>query len=631
MKRIFKKSHRSRLPQPNTWWFFATLSLAKISWLHLVIGVQPLLFIPVTLFNGATLFLLYRWITVRGKKVSTTRLLVLQLVITVLVIADLMYYSHFYTLLPAHSILQVGQLGPVTGSIVALFRPTYLIMTIDVLYLLWARLQEKKSFLLVRQKLRLKIVLLSLSMVLLLGYSFPTFLGAADHLTPQNLGALHYHLYDLVTLTLPKPADEDQVQGVMEPVTAETDNPMRTGLLEGKSLIVIQAESIQAFALGRTTAGQEITPTLNALLEDDSFTFTNYFEQVGWGNSSDAEFVTHTGYYPALQSYSYEAYEDNHLRTLPKELKKSGYTTMAFHGNRPSFWNRETMYPKIGLDTFYSSEKLDMDETIGMGLSDRSLFRQAIPILSRAERPFYALLISLTSHHPYTLPKDHRGLTLPARYEGSALGDYLQTVHYLDASLGAFIKDLKRAGLYDESVIILYGDHQGLDHRDPEVDDDMSDFLGRPYLEEDMFNVPFIIHIPGMNRTEGIKTVGGQIDFYPTLRNLLGWAPESDRFIGKDLLNAEEGFVAKQVHVSRGSFINDQISFLFSPDGIFENSTARDRDTGALVPPEVGRAGYERAMGETTLSEYIMENDLVETVTEKGLPFILEMIESEEE
>ncbi|OPL07537.1 MAG: hypothetical protein AVO33_05295 [delta proteobacterium ML8_F1] len=605
---------------------FTLTGLVKIVWIHLVIGINPWLFIPVTLLNLINLLVLSLLLSCRRQAIHLWRLFALQVIFTLLVIGDLMYFSHFYTLLPAHSILQMGQLGPVTQSIVALFRPSYGLLFLDLVLLLYLLLRKKETlipgiFLFNHKRLPLYGVFF-----LLISFTLPQFFGIAGHYTPQNLGILHYHLYDLVTLALPQNGDEELVDQAMDSLTEEQQFDKYSGLLEGKNVIVIQAESLQAFVIESEIGGQPITPSLDKLITKDSFTFDSFFEQVGWGNTSDAEFVSHNGYYPALKSFSYKAYENNHFRTLPQELQNAGYQTLAFHGNEGSFWNRKTIYPKQGIETFYSSEELVMDEIIGIGLSDRSLFRQAIPILEATERPFYAFFVTLTSHHPYTLPENHQHLELPDYLIDTAVGNYLQSIRYLDTSIDAFLNDLKEAGLYKDTAIVIYGDHQGLDHRDPGVKEQMHQLLGRPYLEEDMFNVPLIIHVPGMDESERIATAGGQIDFYPTMRNLMGWEPQPDRMIGQDLINATEGFVAKQVHVARGSFINDKISFFFSPDGIFENSTARNRRTMEKISTDVCREGYERALGEIMLSEYILENDLVPMVTEHGLAYIHEMM-----
>ncbi len=366
-----------------------------------------------------------------------------------------------------------------------------------------------------------------------------------------------------------------------------------------------------------------ITPVLNDLINNDSIYFSRFYEQAGWGNTSDAEFVSHNSFYPSTKTFSYKIYEENDFNTLPVLLKESGYSTIAFHGNLADIWNRENIYPAQGLDTFISLEDFEQDELIGIGLSDGSLFRQSVEYLKNIVKPFYAFSITLTSHHPFTMEDQYKGLIINEPYQDTILENYLQTVHYLDKEIGNLIEMLKEEGLYEDSIIVIYGDHQGLDMRNEEINELVSSFLGKEYQEDEMFRVPLIIHMDNSNFLSEVTIAGGQIDFTPTIANLLGVRIESDRILGKDLLNIEQGFVAKQVHVARGSFIDNEKVFIMSNDGIFENSRAWYIESGETVNLDECREGYERALAEVNLSEYILENNLISVVKENGLEYII--------
>lgn len=53
-------------------------------------------------------------------------------------------------------------------------------------------------------------------------------------------------------------------------------------------------------------------------------------------------------------------------------------------------------------------------------------------------------------------------MTLPERFEGTLVGDYIRAQNYADYALGLFIDELKQNGVWDNSLIVLYGDHRGL-------------------------------------------------------------------------------------------------------------------------------------------------------------------------
>src|SRR5699024_11616712 len=67
---------------------------------------------------------------------------------------------------------------------------------------------------------------------------------------------------------------------------------------------------------------------------------------------------------------------------------------------------------------------------------------------------------------------------------------YLQTVRYTDEAFGELIQYLKDAGLYEDTMIVIYGDHQGMNMETPSVKSRMSAFLGKEYKFDEMLNVP---------------------------------------------------------------------------------------------------------------------------------------------
>ena len=143
-------------------------------------------------------------------------------------------------------------------------------------------------------------------------------------------------------------------------------------------------------------------------------------------------------------------------------LKEKGYSTFAVHGYEGEFWNRRNAYPNQGIDKYYAMEELDTSDIIGLGISDESMFHQAVGIMKEQNTPFFSFLITLTNHHPFEITEELADVPILPEDEDSKFASYLQTAHYTDKAIGAFIDELKAAGLYDNSIIILYGDHHGL-------------------------------------------------------------------------------------------------------------------------------------------------------------------------
>ena len=258
-----------------------------------------------------------------------------------------------------------------------------------------------------------------------------------------------------------------------ENIVDETQNDY-TGVFEGKNVIVIHAESLQTMALNRSFNGVEVAPTLSRLANEGIY-FSNYYSQVGVGTSSDAEFTFGTSLMPSSNGTVFVNYFDREYQTIQKAFKNKGYYTFSMHGNTGDFWNRSTMHQNMGYDKFYSKSSFEIDETIGLGLSDKSFFKQVVSVIKEISEeqkgPFYGTLITLTNHTPWddlelmdeydtTMTVEIDGEQIVRDYlSGTTLGDYFKSVHYMDQAIEEFIADLDNEGLLDDTAIIIYGDH----------------------------------------------------------------------------------------------------------------------------------------------------------------------------
>ena len=245
-------------------------------------------------------------------------------------------------------------------------------------------------------------------------------------------------------------------------------------------------------------------------------------------------------------------------------FREKGYSAMAFHGYVKTFWNRSEAYKNQGFQHYYSEEELKQTQISGFGITDKEMFRQAVDILKTKQQPFFSFMITLTNHIPYELDQSLASLKLKDSDVGSTFGNYLQTVRYTDESFGKLIEYLKKNDMYDNTVIAIYGDHQGMNKETPSVQWKMTDFLGKEYDYDEMLNVPFIIHIPGLNESKVADTVGGEVDIMPTIANLMDLDTKQPYVFGHDLLNADEGFVAQISYVGEGSFITSDDNMLFT-------------------------------------------------------------------
>ncbi len=304
----------------------------------------------------------------------------------------------------------------------------------------------------------------------------------------------------------------------------DLDSPLR-GSARGRNLILISLESFQHFLLDLEVEGEEVTPTLNGLARQ-ALRWDYIFDNVGKGGTSDAEFMVMTGLMPdAVRMASMSTPAQNTLLALPAQLRKGGYHTVSLHGNDPSFWNRHTNHPIYGIDEMIFKSAFS-GERLGMGVPDQVFFEEGAEFLTKMESPFFAFLISLSSHHPYAkVPESHRDWTLGFPKD-AMITKYFQLARYVDDCLASFIEQMKRDGLWENSVIFLYGDH--ISPLDPKSKELALKKLGIDLNSNRAFRIPFLVLIPGQEtliqeHRDGIADhVGGLQDLFPTALHLLG-------------------------------------------------------------------------------------------------------------
>ena len=369
--------------------------------------------------------------------------------------------------------------------------------------------------------------------------------------------------------------------------------PAYFGSQKGKNVIVIQMEAFQNFALFKSLGGQEITPVLNKLAKESMY-FSNVYQQIGPGNTSDAEFMSNTSIYPIGSQAMSSTFGDRVIPSLPRLLRSKGYEAYTFHVNKAAFWNRRELYPALGFTSYFDQPYFKNDHINSFGASDEQLYITGLEKLSEMQKsgkPFYAQFITVASHHPFKIPKAFRRLTVPDNLKGQMLGDYLTAINYTDYAIGTMIDGLKKNGLWDNSIVVFYGDHFGLQ---PKVVDpaQIKEALGVKYDNQvSRYNIPLIVHNPGMKEGQVIDRTGGQVDIMPTLTNLLGISLQNEKYttFGHDLLNIDRNVIGMRYYLPTGSFFNNDI--LYVPGKGFSDGTAVSLKT---LEPVTDFSKYEK-------------------------------------
>lgn len=312
------------------------------------------------------------------------------------------------------------------------------------------------------------------------------------------------------------------------------ENPEKVeynNIAEGKNVIVLQLESVQDFVTNKKINGKEITPNLNKFLKEN-IRFDN-MHATSYTTTADSEHSVITSLYPLENGEAFAKYYGNTYDSLFQIFKDKNYYTMYAHGNYAYFWNRENVTSKLPIDekTFLEDFQ-DTSELIRTYLSDELLYKQTVDLFEKAvqehDEPVLYNIVAASSHKPFELAgiKDkYKKVNIDiGNLEGTELGAYLEAVNYADYAFGIFIDLLKEKGLYDDTVIVVFGDHYGMQM----YDEDLIEFLGYnkndyndAVMQCEFTNVMAGMRIPGINPMTVEEPVSKN-DIKPTLSQICG-------------------------------------------------------------------------------------------------------------
>src|SRR5699024_6764197 len=415
------------------------------------------------------------------------------------------------------------------SSILTLIEVYDVLLFLDVA-IIWYLSRKKSDVMSVSYQKSGKVFALAMSFLLLAGNFFlaemerpQLFTRAFDReYLVKNIGLFNYHIYDAAVHSKVKTqrvfADGNELPEITEYVDEEVKSDEQSplyGIAEDKNVIFISLESIQSFVINNEVNGEEITPFLNSLVDDEStYYFENFYHQTQQGKTSDSEFLVENSLYPLSRGAVFFTHGGNEYHGMPEILDEEGYYSAVFHANNKSFWNRDQMYESLGVDHFYGEEAYEVnnENSVGWGLKDKPFFEQSIKYLQSMEAPFYSKFITLTNHFPFELSEEDSSID---KYDSNSatLNNFFPTVRYMDEAVEQFFNQLKESGLYEDSIIVMMGDHYGISENHDKA---MSQYLDKdeitPYDHVQLQRVPMFIHIPGHEDGKVMSEVTGQID-----------------------------------------------------------------------------------------------------------------------
>ncbi|MFB5267491.1 LTA synthase family protein [Paenibacillus enshidis] len=627
-------------------WIFAILILYKLGLLHSQLDAPNIDMNPldyVIAFGSLLIASFWTfWLPPRGR---FTALAVLNVLLTALIYSDMVYYRYFGDFITIPVLLQAGQVESLGGSIASLIDWQDIFFFMDWIlflpYLLWIKkLRSRRADRLFegpvfggnrrrsgrRMLFRAGSGLLALGLGCVLTFgpiNFYTstwakglFVGNWWSLALYNVtGLLGFHGYDIYRYSMehlgPQPVlgqkemdkDLDWFKDHQSLIHVENET---YGKYKGSNVMIIQGEAFMNFFIGKQINGQEITPNFNKLMKESMY-FSNFYHQTAQGRTSDADFSVQSSLHPLQTGSVFIRYPDHAYDVLPTILKREGYSPNVLHAYDSSFWNRYTMYKAMNYDHFYSKKDFVIDEPLGWSLGDKSFFRQSVSKLEELNgNPFYAFMITLSSHHPYNIHPEGTGLDT-GEFNGTMFGDYLESVHYVDQALGELVAQMKANGMWDNTILMFYGDH------DNSIQDKAlyENFLGKSLSDLDMQKimnqVPLLVHLPDGGSAGVYNEPAGQLDIAPSVLHLLGISSEPYHFMGNNLFSGKQ----RMVVLRSGAFTDGKVYYIPSKDNTFVNGTCYNVSTGEQTDIQACGPGYQETLNRISISDEVITYDLI--------------------
>lgn len=583
-------------------------------------------------------------------KRSYIALFVIYFLATFLLYANILYYREFSDFLTMNIMIGSRNIsGGLFSSTVAMMGPWDIMYWIDFVLLLVVLLWKRTPFKADRRPLQKRY---AVAMSVLGIAIFAGNLALAESDRPQlllrtfdrnyivkYLGINFFTGFDAYQTAqnnqLRASADESDLTEVVDFVEENhaAPNPEYFGIAEDRNVITIVLESYQQFMIDYHLEDEngemhELLPFINSIYHDEAtYSFDNFFHQTAQGKSSDAEVLAETSLYGLPQGSAFQTLGGtNAFHAAPNVLQEeAGYTSAAFHGNVGSFWNRTDTYQNFGYDYFFDADFYDMsnDRTLEYGLKDKLMFHDSTEYIEQLPQPFYSKFVTVTHHFPY--PLDEANVDFPrAQTEDETINNFFVTAHYLDQAVEEFFQYLKDTGLYEDSIIVMYGDHYGISnmrnpHLAPLLDVDSEEWGA--FDNAQIQRVPMMFHVPGVDNGEIMDTYSGQVDILPTLMHLLGIETNDYLFMGQDMFSEERD---ESVVLRNGRVITPEYSFI--GQNIYDTETGEVLDEQLsdeeLADLEVLRDDAREVLD---ISDSILMMDLLRFYTPEALKDVEEM------
>jgi len=195
-----------------------------------------------------------------------------------------------------------------------------------------------------------------------------------------------------------------------------------------------------------------VCPNLGKLTEQGVL-FTQIY---GSGYRTDQGIISILAGYPAQPDQSIILLEDkaSTLPSVPKILKKAGYSTAFLYGGALTFANLGLWLTNQRFDKIISERDFSADQKKQRwGVDDQMLLQRTVLEINQLKPPFFVTAMTLSLHPPYDVPFE-------SKWNGSSDRDkFLNSAAFVDEAIRTFFEAAQQQDWYDNTLFVLVADH----------------------------------------------------------------------------------------------------------------------------------------------------------------------------
>lgn len=205
--------------------------------------------------------------------------------------------------------------------------------------------------------------------------------------------------------------------------------------------------------------------------------------------------------------FVYSPYFRDTINALPSLLKSMGYYSAFFHGGNNGTMMLDDFAKAAGFNMYYGRKEYNNEKDFDgvWGIHDEPFLQYVAKTLKKFQQPFFASVFTVSSHHPYNIPKEYKN-----RFKGGPLPIH-ETIEYADYSIGRFFQTIRKEKWFGNSVFLIISDHS-------------SETMSAYYKSRTgNYEIPLLIYEPGSNKQGASNIIAQQTDVLPTILNLVGY------------------------------------------------------------------------------------------------------------